>query len=89
VEVPELAAKMGVGWVWLSFELVGSKETCEGLCCSGILVESLLYSAGAMVRVVDAQPMGFLGLWYPSVVGVVARRGDFKVEVVDTGGGGM
>jgi hypothetical protein len=76
------------GWVWLGFELVGSKETCEGLCCSGILAESLLYSAGAMVRDVDAQPMGFWGLWYPSMVGVVAGRGDFEVEVVDLGGGG-
>jgi hypothetical protein len=41
-----------------------------------------------MARVVDARPMGFWGLWYPSVVGVVAGRGDFEVEVVDAGGGG-
>jgi hypothetical protein len=41
-----------------------------------------------MARVVDAQPMGFWDLWYPSVVEVVAGRGDFEVEVVDAGGGG-
>jgi hypothetical protein len=51
-------------------------------------VESLLYSAEAMVRVVDAWPMGFWGLWYLSAVEVVARRGDLEVEVVPAGGGG-
>jgi hypothetical protein len=40
-----------------------------------------------MARVVDARPMGFLDLWYPSVVEVVAGRGDFEVEVVGAGGG--
>jgi hypothetical protein len=52
-------------------------------------VESLLYSVGAMAQVVDAQPMGFWGLWCPYAVEVVAGRGDFMVEVVDVGGGGF
>jgi hypothetical protein len=40
-----------------------------------------------MVRVVDARSMGFLDLWYPSVVNVVAGRGDFEVEMVGAVGG--
>jgi hypothetical protein len=48
----------------------------------------VFFSTGAMARVVDAQPMGFWDLWYLFAVEVVARRGDFKVEVVDVGGGG-
>jgi hypothetical protein len=51
-------------------------------------VESLLYSAGAMAHVRDARPMGFLDLWYPFAVGVVAGGGDFEVEVAGVGGGG-
>jgi hypothetical protein len=53
------------------------------------LAELLLYSAGAKARVVDAQPMGFWDLWFPSAVEVVTGRGDFVVEVVDAGGGGF
>jgi hypothetical protein len=41
----------------------------------------LLYNAGAMARIAESQPMGFLDLWYPSVVGVVAGGGDFEVKV--------
>jgi hypothetical protein len=51
-------------------------------------VESLLYSARAIERVRDARPMGFWDLWYPSAMGVVARGGEFDVEVADLGGGG-
>jgi hypothetical protein len=50
---------------------------------------ALLYSAGAVVRVVDVWPMGFWDLWCPSVVEVVAGRGDFVVDVVDVVGGGF
>jgi hypothetical protein len=32
--------------------------------------------------------MGFWDLWYPSAMGVVARGGEFDVEVADLGGGG-
>jgi hypothetical protein len=32
--------------------------------------------------------MGFWGLWYLSLVEVVAGRGDLEVEVVHAGGGG-
>jgi hypothetical protein len=42
-----------------------------------------------MAQVIDAQPMGFWGLWWPSAAEVVAGRGDFVVEVVDMGGGGF
>jgi hypothetical protein len=49
----------------------------------------MLYSAGAMARVVDARPMGFWDLWCPSAVEVVARRCDFVVEVVDASDGGF
>jgi hypothetical protein len=40
-----------------------------------------------MERVVNARPMSFLDLWYPSAVGVVVGKGDFEVEVVGAGGG--
>jgi hypothetical protein len=40
-----------------------------------------------MARVVDARTMGFLDLWYPSAVEVVAESDDFEVEVVDVSGG--
>jgi hypothetical protein len=36
-----------------------------------------------MVRVVDAQPVGFWDLFCPSAVEVVAGKGDYAVEVVD------
>jgi hypothetical protein len=50
---------------------------------------ALLYSAGAMARVVDAQPMDFWDLWCLSMMEAVAGRGDFVVEVVDMVGGGF
>jgi hypothetical protein len=52
-------------------------------------VVALLYSVGAMERVIDAQLAGFWDLWRLSVVEAVAGEDDFAVEVVDADGGGF
>jgi hypothetical protein len=52
-------------------------------------VVALLYSVGAMERVVDAQPVGFWDLWCLYVAEAVAGEDNFAVEVVDADGGGF